>query len=265
MAEFINTIDVLGDDAVVDSIIQRTITEIKDDCINEIGDYAFSGCNELTHLEFPEATIMGGYAFNGVSNAETIIIPKASTFGQGFSFKDLKKLRTIQLPENFSIPNSTDLFVRCESLERIDLPSLANIGQYCFRGCKSLREVNVPSALVINLQSFDGCVELVTIDLPSCEEIKGFRQFQNSTKFKALVLRRTDKVCTLNLSNTFLNTPFESGAGYIYVPKALLSDDDETKDYRRATNWSTYGTQFRALEDYTVDGTITGKLDKTKI
>jgi hypothetical protein len=53
--------------------------------------------------------------------------------------------------------------------------------------------------------------------------------------------------------------------GYFYVPRALLSDDDATKDYRRATNWSTYASQFRALEDYTVDGTITGALDPTKI
>lgn len=35
--------------------------------------------------------------------------------------------------------------------------------------------------------------------------------------------------------------------------------------YKAATNWSTYATQFRALEDYTVDGTITGELDSTKI
>ena len=35
--------------------------------------------------------------------------------------------------------------------------------------------------------------------------------------------------------------------------------------YRNGTNWSTYAAQFRALEDYTVDGTITGELDPNKI
>ena len=29
----------------------------------------------------------------------------------------------------------------------------------------------------------------------------------------------------------FGNTPIASGTGYIYVPRALLSDDDATKDY----------------------------------
>lgn len=45
-------------------------------------------------------------------------------------------------------------------------------------------------------------------------------------------------------------TPIEYGAGYIYVPRALLSDTDATKDYRRATNWSEYASQIRAIEDY---------------
>ena len=68
-----------------------------------------------------------------------------------------------------------------------------------------------------------------------------------------------------NLNNNIIHSKIAAGNGYIYVPRALLSDDDETKDYRRATNWSTYAAQFRALEDYTVDGTTTGELDKTKI
>lgn len=54
-------------------------------------------------------------------------------------------------------------------------------------------------------------------------------------------------------------TPIANGTGYIYVPSALI------EQYKVAENWSTYASQFRALEDYTVDGTITGELDETKI
>ena len=53
--------------------------------------------------------------------------------------------------------------------------------------------------------------------------------------------------------------PIASGAGYIYVPAALVDS------YKVATNWSTYAAQFRALEDYTVDGTTMGELDPNKI
>jgi hypothetical protein len=31
-----------------------------------------------------------------------------------------------------------------------------------------------------------------------------------------------------------------------------------------ATNWSAFATQFRALEDYTKDGTTTGEFDDEK-
>ena len=46
---------------------------------------------------------------------------------------------------------------------------------------------------------------------------------------------------------------------YIYVPSALIDS------YKAATNWTTFSTQFRALENYTLDGTINGLLDPSKI
>jgi hypothetical protein len=69
-------------------------------------------------------------------------------------------------------------------------------------------------------------------------------------------------MCTLANTSAFSNCNHFHGTvnsqynpdglkdGYIYVPKALLSDEDETMDYRRATNWSTFASQFRAIEDY---------------
>lgn len=80
------------------------------------------------------------------------------------------------------------------------------------------------------------------------------------SKLTALVLRNPSQVVTLVSGSNFLaSTPIKSGTGYIYVPSALVDS------YKAATNWSTYAAQFRALEDYTVDGTTTGELDPTKI
>ena len=64
---------------------------------------------------------------------------------------------------------------------------------------------------------------------------------------ESLILR-SNTVATLSNKGAFTGTKIANGTGYIYVPKALLSDDDATKDYRRATNWSTYASQFRAIE-----------------
>ena len=70
---------------------------------------------------------------------------------------------------------------------------------------------------------------------------------------KALIIR-TGQVCSLGAG---LGNGTDSC--YIYVPRALIND------YKAATNWAQYADKFRALEDYTVDGTTTGELDPTKI
>lgn len=143
MSEFVNTIDLLGDDVVIDSIIDRSITEFKDDVITVVGTRAFNNCKNLLSVIMPNVT---------------------------------------------------------------------NLAQECFR----------------------------------------------ETGLKYLVLSN-EKMCTLDNTSVLLDTSIASGTGHIYVPSALI------EDYKAATNWSTYADQFRALEDYTVDGTTTGELDESKI
>ena len=57
MSEFINTIDALGDDVVIDSIINKTITEFKDDKVTSVGQYAFYGCTQLSDVDLPNPPI----------------------------------------------------------------------------------------------------------------------------------------------------------------------------------------------------------------
>lgn len=63
MADFINTIDLLGDDVVIDSIINRTITEFKDDTIETVGSYAFFQCNALVEVDIPNCKTLSSAAF----------------------------------------------------------------------------------------------------------------------------------------------------------------------------------------------------------
>ena len=69
MAEFINTIDVLGDDAVMDSIIERTITEFKDNVIQTIGQYAFYGCTNLVTLVLGSDSVVTLKNANALTNS----------------------------------------------------------------------------------------------------------------------------------------------------------------------------------------------------
>ena len=74
MAEFINTVDIIGDDALTDSIIDRSITEYRDDSLTNIGIYAFNRCSKLTTIDFPSISSMGSSQFSGCSALATIIL-----------------------------------------------------------------------------------------------------------------------------------------------------------------------------------------------
>lgn len=83
---------------------------------------------------------------------------------------------------------------------------------------------------------------------------------------KALIIRSFGDTYVLN-SDAFYNCHWLNGKtnatynpngeqGYIYVPRDMITT------LQNETNWSTM--QFRALEDYTKDGTTTGEFDDEK-
>jgi hypothetical protein len=122
---------------------------------------------------------------------------------------------------------------------------------------RSITEIADSFFKSIGKQTFRYCTALKSADFPAVTSIMHCA-FENCSSLKALILRNTSK-CTLADSNAFTSTPIASGTGYIYVPRALVDS------YKTASYWKTYANQFRALEDYTVDGTITGELDESKI
>lgn len=217
MSDFINTIEILGDEVTMDAIIEGTITEFKDNTLTEIGPYAFSGCTALTIVDLPKVATVSEATFNECAALESINLPKLTSYNGGY------------------------IFSNCETLKKISLPSLSvAIGHYLFYRCSNLQVVEFFHPLEFGgwntQQTFRDCKALV-----------------------ALVLRTTEDLCILGAYSSISTTPIASGTGYIYVPRDLVDS------YKAATNWSTYADQFRVLEDYTVDGTITGKLDETKI
>ena len=79
MADFINTIDALGDDVVIDSIIDRSITEFKDNLLNKIGKYAFYCCTKLVNIDMPVLTSIEENSLEKCSALTKLILRNTET------------------------------------------------------------------------------------------------------------------------------------------------------------------------------------------
>lgn len=262
--------------ADIDALIDRSVAEIASNSVNSIGDYAFIGCAALTKASFLAATGVGKSAFADCIKLVSVEIPQAKTIG-ATAFEACRKLTTPAFPLVTSIGDSafsgcesmasadfqsaksigTRAFETCAGLVSANFPLATSIGSNAFDGCDLLANVNIPLVKTISSSTFRYCSGLVIADLPAATSIStyAFRYCENLT---ALILR-SGTMCSLSNVNAFNGTPIESGTGNIYVPSALVDS------YKAASKWSTYAAQFRALEDYTVDGTTTGALDESKI
>ena len=129
------------------------------------------------------------------------------------------------------------------------------IGDFAFINCNALTKVDFRAATSVGHNAFRSTT-LSTVDLYSATTIEN--SFGYCSALKTLILRG-GTVCALTNTNALNGTAIANGNGYIYVPSSLVNA------YKGATNWSSKAAQFRALEDYTVDGTITGELDEAKI
>lgn len=200
-------------------LVERTLSgDYTNDRVTSVGAHAFSGANQLTSVSMPKVTSVGGNAFIGCNKLKSVSMPLVTEVGE-------------------------NAFANCTALVEVNLPSLTSISQTAFFNCTSLERVSFPSVKTISgVNAFCDSKALTTVDLASVVSITGAQAFTNC-KISALILR-PDTVCTLSGLNTFAGTQIVSGTGYIYVPAALVDS------YKAATNWSTYASQIRAIEDY---------------
>lgn len=165
-----------------------------------------------------------------------------------YACRGLSKLKTVNLPNVTSI--GTYAFYYCTSMTSINAPKTKTLGTYAFYNCGGLKSVNFPLATSIPQNCLYSCNGLKIADFGVASTINQ-AGLAYCSSLEALILRKSDGICKLaTATNALQGSSIANGTGYVYVPKAFLSDDDATMDYRRATNWSNYATQFRAIEDY---------------
>ena len=268
---------------VARSIINKTITAYSDNEITTVGAYAFNGCNKMKSVNLQNATYVGASAFNGCSALTDVNLPNAKTVG-GSAFQNCTSLTKLDLPKatelnnylvsgcsslvELNIPNATSgkgfaiagskiehlylpkfaspgssVFRGATYLRTVDMPLLNNVQQYLFMGCSALENVTFPKVAYVAEQAMESCSALTYVDLPICKRIDA-KGFNKCSSLETLILRLTTAVCSLANVSAFTGTPIASGTGFIYVPSALVDS------YKSATNWSTFASQFRTIEDF---------------
>ena len=155
--------------------------------------------------------------------------------------RSCSSLKTVKLPICTTV--ETYAFYYCTSMSIFEAPKLKTLGSYALYNCTKLTNVNLPLVTALNTQTFNNCTGLTTADFGSVGSIAS-SCFSYCSKLTTLILRKTSAICTLSNTNAFTGSAIAKNTGYIYVPSALLDT------YKSATNWSTYASQFRAIEDY---------------
>ena len=239
----------------LDALIDGSLTEITSNA-ERVKDNAFYNNNDITHVNFPNALSIGNYAFyntlvyGGVftGNFPKVTDIKSYAFASSTTGADVHVLKEAFFPEVTKMDDY--VFYKNTKLERIYFPKLKTISYYAFgtnQGQMILKSADFPEVTLIKSAAFAGCGWLTKLIL------------------------RSETMCTLESTYAFNSCFHFHGTvnansnpdglkdGYIYVPRALIDS------YKTATNWVTFADQFRALEDYTVDGTTTGELDESKV
>ena len=219
-----------------------------------ISGYAFNNCKKLTGANFPLVTSIGSYSFAGCSMLSSLEFPLVTSVGQ-YAFHNCNKLTNISMPKCDSF-SGTYNFYNCTSVTKMSFPELVTAANYCFQNCNKMTELYVPKLKTAKNSWLFQCTSLKILDLPSVTSIDYYGlRCQN---LEAVILRN-NAVATLHATPASTQDSFRKGTCYVYVPAALVDT------YKASTNWSTYASQIRTLEDYTVDGTTTGALDESKI
>lgn len=135
--------------------------------VKVIGDYAFSECDKLTTVSFPDSlNSIGIGAFNYSAISEAIVPDSVTSLGEG-AFTGCTKLALVSLPDNIvTIEGLT--FYGCENLTEVELPqSLATIESEAFYGCRALQSISLPNTLTeIKGYAFGWCGSITSITLP---------------------------------------------------------------------------------------------------
>ena len=112
---FVNTRDTIGDQATVDRLVEHSLTELKEDGIGIVGEYACYKNTGLQSVELPSVSRIKTCAFDGCSNLEVVKLGGNAA--------------------SLSFDNTNYIFAHSKLTHLIlDYPSIVESGAYMFSG-----------------------------------------------------------------------------------------------------------------------------------
>lgn len=125
-----------------------------------------------------------------------------------------------------------------------DASGITYIGIQAFMACAALTSLKLSSVTSLGRSAFSGCTGLAKIDIGEKFSTIDGGVFYGCSHLETLILRNPSVVVKLSYVAALNNSGIASKKGYVYVPAALL------ESYKTATNWVSFASQLRSIEDY---------------
>ncbi len=127
----------------------------------------------------------------------------------------------------------------------------------------NMTAIVLKNAKIIASYAFNNDAKFKVIDLYKATTLTSIRAISCQSNLRAIFLRNS-AVVTNSVATGSGASLWQFNANVkVYVPRSLI------ESYQTATNWSTlyasYPDMFRAVEDYTEDGTLEGDFDAEKL
>jgi len=143
-----------------------------------------------THQDKP-VTVIGGDAFSGFENLESITIPASVTRINDWAFSFCTNLKSVTFAEDSRLESIGGAFLECTSLESITIPaSVKFIYGYTFSGCTNLTSVIFAGGSKLETVGdgvFAECISLKSIIIPAGVSTIGNCSFRNCFSLKSVI------------------------------------------------------------------------------